>query len=89
MKLSKLCDEDLQKVAMLKNRKGCATSDALRAQEILYARNITKGFVCDDSDEIPARYFANTAVERDCKTFEELHGCTLEEYLKRRRKRES
>ena len=43
MKLSGLCDEDLQKIALMKTRKGTATSEAKRAQQILYTRNISHG----------------------------------------------
>ena len=43
MKLSNLCDEELQKIALMKTRKGTATSDAKRAQQILYTRNISHG----------------------------------------------
>lgn len=43
MKLSNLCDEDLWKVSMQKNRKGCATSEAKRAAQILYTRHISHG----------------------------------------------
>lgn len=43
MKLSNLCDEELQKISMLKTRKGTATSEAKRAQQILYTRNINHG----------------------------------------------
>lgn len=43
MKLSNLCDEELQKISLLKTRKGVATSEAKRAQQILYSRNISHG----------------------------------------------
>ena len=38
MKLTGLSDEELKEVSMQKNRKGCATSDALRAQRLLRER---------------------------------------------------
>ena len=43
MKLSNLCDEELQKISLMKTRKGTATSEAKRAQQILYTRNISHG----------------------------------------------
>lgn len=43
MKLSNVCDEDLKEIAKLKTRKGTYTSEAKRAQQILYSRNITHG----------------------------------------------
>lgn len=43
MRLSNVCDEDLKKIALLKNKNGIATSDAKRAQQILYTRNISLG----------------------------------------------
>ena len=43
MKLSNLTDEELQKISLMKTRKGTATSEAKRAQQILYTRNISHG----------------------------------------------
>ncbi|MEG0153458.1 MAG: hypothetical protein RR744_09875 [Cellulosilyticaceae bacterium] len=42
MKLSTMTDEELREVASMKKRNGCATSEALRAQQILFTRNIGK-----------------------------------------------
>ena len=39
MKLTSMTDDELRKVSLLKNKKGCATSDALRAQRILRERH--------------------------------------------------
>jgi hypothetical protein len=77
MKLSNLTDEDLQKVAMMKTRKGIATSEAKRAQQILRTRNITHGFT---NDKVIFQPPASNNLERDYKSFEELHGCKLEDY---------
>jgi len=44
MKLSNLCDEALQEIAKMKTKKGTYTSEAKRAQQILYTRNISHGF---------------------------------------------
>ena len=43
MKLSNLCDDELQRISLMKTRKGTATSEAKRAQQILYTRNISHG----------------------------------------------
>ena len=43
MKLSNLCDEELQRISLMKTRKGTATSEAKRAQQILYTRDISHG----------------------------------------------
>lgn len=93
MKLANLTDEDLQKVSLLKNRKGCATSEALRAQQILRTRHITHGFYGGGSSgeahyEGRARSTTGNAVAgdnlshctREYKSFEELNGCKIEEY---------
>ena len=39
MKLSTLSENELREVSLLKNKKGCATSNALEAQRILYERH--------------------------------------------------
>lgn len=43
MKLAHLTDEELFEISLMKTRKGTATSEARRAQQILYTRNITHG----------------------------------------------
>lgn len=78
MKLSNLCDEDLKKVALLKTRKGTATSEAKRAQQILYTRNISHGWFGIGSHHPLTTLDVNFT--RDYKTFEELHGIPLESY---------
>lgn len=84
MKLSNLTDEDLQKVSLLKTRKGTATSDAKRAQQILYTRNSTHGgYYVYRHPEKSSASSLDYNITREYKTFEEEHGCTLEEYLKR------
>ena len=45
MKLSKMTDEQLQEVALMKKKNGCATSEALRAQEMLWRRNYKRIYV--------------------------------------------
>ena len=42
MKLSKMTDEELQKVSLMKKKNGCATSEALRAQQMLRTRNLKR-----------------------------------------------
>ena len=39
MQLTKMTDDELKEIALQKNKKGCATSEALRAQKILRQRN--------------------------------------------------
>ena len=39
MRLSEMTDEELYEVSLMKNKKGCATSDALRAQGMLRRRH--------------------------------------------------
>ena len=39
MRLTEMTDEELQKVSLMKNRKGCATQEALRAQRMLRQRH--------------------------------------------------
>ena len=80
MKLSNLRNEDLQEIAMLKTRKGTATSEAKRAQQILRTRDITHGgYFNSGSSAINSSTDMNP--ERNYQTFEEVHGCTLELYL--------
>lgn len=67
MRLSNVCDEDLQRIAMMKTRKGTATSEAKRAQQILYSRNISHGGF--GAPFTPSTLDAN--IERNYKTFEE------------------
>ncbi len=43
MKLANLSDEELYKISLMKTKKGTATSEAKRAQQMLYTRNITHG----------------------------------------------
>lgn len=82
MKLSNLKDEDLQKISLLKTRKGTATSEARRAQQILYTRYISHGgFVMKG---IRSHIEAN--ITRDYQSFEEVHGCSLDEYLLNQKK---
>ena len=78
MRLSNLRDEDLKEVAKLKNRKGCATSEAKRAAQILLTRNKTLGF--SNHYRVPITTHLDVNVERDYRSFEELHGMTLAEY---------
>jgi hypothetical protein len=73
MKLSNVCDEDLKKVALLKTRKGTATAEAKRAQQILYTRNISHGFGPFNS---ASHLDANCT--REYKSFEEVNGYQLE-----------
>ncbi len=84
MRLANLRDEDLKKIAMFKTRRGTATSEALRAQQILYTRNMTGGFYNDGYGSYPCTLDYN--LERKYQTFKEVHGCTLEEYLNKERK---
>lgn len=77
MKLSNLRDEDLRKISMLKTRKGCATSEAKRAQQILYSRNITHGDFSNSSN----LSHIDMNLTRQYQSFEEVHGMALEEYL--------
>lgn len=77
MKLSNLNDEDLRKVAMMKTRKGIATSEAKRAQQILRTRNITHGF---SNSKVIFQPPVSNNLDRDYKSFEELHGCKLADY---------
>lgn len=87
MRLANLRDEDLQKISLLKTRKGCATSEAKRAQQILYTRNISHGgFYGGGGPGWDFRSHLDGNITRERKTFEEEHGCTLEEYLQRRKK---
>lgn len=81
MRLANLIDEDLQKISLLKTRKGTATSEAKRAQQILYTRNITHGL--GSVGGAPLATSLDYNLTREYKTFEEEHGCTLEEYLRR------
>lgn len=39
MRLSEMTDEELYYVSLMKNKKGCATSEALRAQGMLRRRH--------------------------------------------------
>lgn len=39
MKLSNLSDEELRKISLMKNKVGCATAEAYRAQQILWKRS--------------------------------------------------
>ena len=39
MRLSEMTDEELYEVSLMKNKKGCATSDALRTQGMLRRRH--------------------------------------------------
>ena len=39
MKLTEMTDEELFDISLMKNRKGCATQEALRAQELLRLRH--------------------------------------------------
>ena len=86
MKLSNMTDEDLRKVAMMKTRKGCATCDALRAQQILYTRNITHGGYYKEGDRYTKSFKSNldNNIAREYKSFEELNGVPLEEYRRSR-----
>ena len=77
MKLSNLCDEDLKKVALMKTRKGIATSEAKRAQQILYTRNISHGGFGPGTNHPLTTLDVN--ITRDYKTFEQLNGYSLEE----------
>lgn len=43
MKLANLTDEELQRISLMKTRRGTATSEARRAAQILYTRNISHG----------------------------------------------
>ena len=79
MKLANVCNEDLKKISMMKNKKGCATSEAKRAQQILYSRNVTLGFSND------FHYYPGCTldynIDRQYKSFEEENGYPLEEVL--------
>jgi hypothetical protein len=77
MKLSNLCDEDLRKVAQMKTRKGTATSEARRAQQILYTRNVSHGFGIGSYQPLST---LDMNITREYKSFDELHGMSLEEY---------
>ena len=81
MKLSNLTDEDLQRVSLMKTKKGIATSEAKRAQQILRTRNITHGGFYGSSNNSP-KYVppVSNNLERDYKSFEELHGVKFEDY---------
>ena len=84
MKLSNLTDEELRKVALLKTKKGTATSDAKRAQQILYTRNITHGgfgYTAHSKYDKSFKSNLDNNITREYKTFEELNGITLEEWL--------
>lgn len=70
MKLSNLCDEDLKKVAMMKTRKGTYTSEAKRAQQILYTRSISHGFGIGSYQPSSS---LDMNIIRDYKTFDELN----------------
>ena len=83
MRLSNLRDEDLHEVSLLKTRKGTATSEAKRAAQILRTRNVTHGGFYG----ISLTSHLDCNLEREYKTFEEEHGCSLDEYLERERKR--
>jgi len=90
MKLSNVKDEDLQKVALLKTRRGCATADAKRAQQILRTRNVTHGgFGAAGHFKHFEAYGSNLDhnITREYKTFKEENGCTLEEWTEKERRR--
>lgn len=82
MKLSNLRDEDLREIALMKTRKGTATSEAKRAAQILRTRNITHGGfgVSPTGQANSIRSSLDANVDRKYKSFEEIHGCTLAEY---------
>ena len=86
MILSDLCDEDLREVALMKTRKGTATSEAKRAAQILRTRNITHGGFGVGPGK-PITSSIDLDLDRSRKTFVELHGCTLTEYLEREKNR--
>ena len=75
MKLANVCNEDLKKIALMKNKKGCATSEAKRAQQILYSRNITLGFSNDMIGYTGCTLDYN--IDRQYKSFEEENGYPL------------
>ena len=83
MKLSNLTDDALREIALLKTRKGTATSEARRAAQILYTRHITRGGfgVSPTGTANSIRSSLDANIERNYQTFEEVHGCTLSEYL--------
>jgi len=82
MKLANVRDEDLEKVALLKKKNGCATSEARRAQQILYTRNKSKGFHANIKYVIVSHL--DVTAPGNYQTFEEANGCTLEEYLEKK-----
>ncbi len=93
-----MCEDDLWKVSKLKTRKGTATSEALRAQQILRTRNITHGgFYGSANTGYDGTVYDNYGGASSMSThdfttgnyltFEELNGCPLEEYLERRKKK--
>lgn len=69
MRLSNVCDEDLKKIAMMKTKKGTATSEARRAQQILYSRNKTLG-----GFNPSFRSTLEVNPERNYKSFSEENG---------------
>lgn len=71
MRLSNLTDEDLFKISLMKTRKGTATSEAKRAQQILYSRNISHGGFGNGAFE---RSNLTSNITRDYKTFKEENG---------------
>lgn len=79
MKLSNVCDEDLKKVAKLKNKKGNCRSEANIASQILITRNKTHGFGNGVKYAVGSHLDSN--IERKYISFEEANGHTLEEYL--------
>ena len=79
MKLSNVCDEDLKKIALLKNKRGIATSEAKRAQQILYTRNITHGAFRCPAVELTT---LDCNITRDYKSFEEVNGYSIEDAMK-------
>ena len=65
MKLAHLTDEELFEISLMKTRKGTATSEARRAQQILYTRNITHGgFGVGAAPAISSHLDQNRNIER-------------------------
>lgn len=91
MKLSNLCDDDLRKVSLLKTRRGVATSEAKRAQQILYTRHCTHGgyFASKIGKLTSSQSNLDRNLTREYVTFEEANGCTLEQYLEKEHSRRS
>ena len=77
MKLSELNDEDLRKVAMMKTRKGTYTSEAKRAQQILYSRHISHGGYGVGKNKTIGNTNLNNNITREYKSFKELNGYDL------------